>query len=115
MIKGLKRNETLAIEEFKDILIRTFSDNIEIIKLYGSKRRGDHHPESDIDLFVLVKKGNWKLRDEMIDISSELLLKYEVLISPSVVNKEEYENMKRLGISYIENVEEGIDIWRKNP
>ncbi len=114
IVKGLKKNEILAIEDFKNLLIKTFSDNIEMIKLYGSKRRGDYHPESDIDIFVLVDKGDWKLRDKMVDISSDLLLKYEVLISPSVVNKQEYENMKRLGIAYIKNIEkEGMDVWRK--
>ncbi|MDI6795289.1 MAG: nucleotidyltransferase domain-containing protein [bacterium] len=112
-VVGLKRSEMEAIEEFKDILLRTFTDNIEMIKLYGSKRRGDYHPESDIDLFILVENGDWKLRDKMVDVSSDLLLKYEVLISPSVVNKEEYEKMKKLELRYLKEIEEGIDIWKK--
>ncbi|MEW6096743.1 MAG: nucleotidyltransferase domain-containing protein [bacterium] len=113
-IKALNKNEISAVEEFKNILLKTFSDNIEMIKLYGSKGRGNYHTESDIDIFVLVNKGDWRLRDKMVDISSDLLLKYEVLLSPSVVNKQEYENMKRLGITYIKNVEkEGIDVWKK--
>lgn len=122
-IKQLSKNEKLAVEEFKNILLREFPEKIEMIKLYGSKARGDYHQESDIDIFILVnitdskasvKNRLFKKIDVHIsDIAFDLLLKYEVLLSPITMDKEHFSYLKYLQTGYVKNIEkEGIALWK---
>ncbi len=111
MIGKLNQKEEAALREFTKILRGKYSDRIKMLLLYGSKARGDYHKESDIDVFVLIDKGDYKIRDEIVDIAADLLLKHEVLISPRVINMGEYNTLTRWKASFIKNIQkEGIKI-----
>ena len=75
---SLKVNEKNALQAFKEMLLKRFSD-AEII-LYGSKVRGDYDKESDIDLLVLLESPvTTAIEEEVFHISYEIELKYDVV------------------------------------
>lgn len=80
------------IKELKTELKNFYGDRLEEIILYGSYARGEETPESDIDIAVVlsgdVKKG--EEIDCMIDIITDINLKYDVLISIYPVSKDDY-------------------------
>jgi len=74
-------------------LRNVFGDTLKEIKLYGSYARGDQTDESDIDVFVLVdmpKSQLIKYRREVSNISSELDLQYETLLSIKLQDTETF-------------------------
>ncbi|WP_457752629.1 nucleotidyltransferase domain-containing protein [Thermococcus sp.] len=93
-----------ALEAFLKELKDKFGDKIEEIIVFGSYARGDYDEESDIDVMIV---GEVSL-DEVVDISTEVLLKYGELISPIVISPEEF---RRRDDSFIRTVKrEGIKV-----
>jgi len=93
-----------ALEAFLKELKDKFGDKIEEIIVFGSYARGDYDEESDIDVMIV---GDVSF-DEVIDVSTKVLLKYGELISPIVISPEEF---RRRNDSFIRTVKrEGIKI-----
>jgi predicted nucleotidyltransferase len=111
MMAKLKIEEEKALREFKETLLAKYGGGIKMMLLYGSKAKGTSHRESDVDVFVLVDKENYILRDEIVGIAFDLLLKYNVDISPRVVGMVDFEQLKRWQTSFIKDVlNQGIKI-----
>ena len=75
---NLKNNEKKALLELKKVLLKNFTV-VEII-LYGSKVRGDHDRESDIDVLVILgNRVDDGIREEIFSISFKIEMKYDVI------------------------------------
>src|SRR3989338_1175783 len=86
---SLKKNDRLAIKETSDLLRQHFP--VTVIKLFGSKARGEDDPESDIDLLVLTSKQlSWLERNAMSDAIFDTQLKHDVVLSLFVVSEEKW-------------------------
>ena len=81
--------ETLTQEKVKEIL-KEFKEKVkEVIKdkfvaliLYGSYARGDYEFGSDVDVLLVVRENLTSFeKDRISDISSDLNLKYDVVIT----------------------------------
>ena len=111
MIGKLSEIEENAVKEFNQKLRSFAGSNIKQILLFGSKARGDYHSESDIDIFVLLDQGDFETRDRIVDLAYDVFLKYQVQISPRVINMQEYQLSNRWQTSFIKNIQkEGINI-----
>lgn len=90
-----------------------FGGRIEQILLYGSYARGDADGDSDIDIAAIVHGGRQELQEKLKkvwDVSSDLELKYGVVISPTVIPYDEYMAYKE-DLPYYRNIsEEGIRV-----
>jgi predicted nucleotidyltransferase len=63
--------------------------------LFGSRARGTHRSDSDVDIAVLLRGPRGKLMDtsiEMADIAFEVLLETNVYIQPLPIWEDEWEN-----------------------
>ena len=80
------------------------------IYLYGSYARSDYDSESDIDVVAVVKGDRNQLQNQLKqiwEIVSDLELDYEVVISPTVIPYNEFENYKEILPYYRNIVQEG--------
>ena len=97
------------LKEFKNEIEKLYGKKLKNIILYGSWARGDATEESDIDLLIVLEETiiPGKEIDRMIDIITEINLKYGVLLSVYPVSQEDYSklnsplliNVRREGIS----------------
>lgn len=79
--------------------------------LFGSKARGDSHPDSDIDVLLVVDSDEWRFQHAISDIASDVSLEYGVLIGPRVIGQANWEEMAQGRFSLHENVSrEGIPL-----
>ncbi len=98
-----------TIEEFRKKVENLYGNRLKDIILYGSWARGESTAKSDIDLAVVLQ--GWvspgKEIDRMIDIITDINLKYSELVSVYPVSEENYAtlnsplliNVRREGIS----------------
>lgn len=111
---NLTKNQKAALQGYLEILQRNYQDKILQVVLFGSAARGECDQESDIDLLVVLKNGDRRLRDEISMASFDLILKYDVILSPMVMDRETYEWHKRYKDPLYNSIKkDGIDLWMK--
>jgi len=89
------KNEKV-LKEFKSQVKNLYGNRLKEIILYGSWARGEATEDSDIDLIVVLEGSvePGKEIDRMIDIITDINLRYNVLISVYPVNNEDYITLK---------------------
>lgn len=100
----LTSQEKTFLKQFKTKLEKTLGEQFVEMRLFGSKARGDDHPDSDIDVLVIVSSDDWHIRDKVYDIATDMLLQMDVCISPKVISKNKFDQLRREGTSFIHNV-----------
>ena len=94
-------------------LKQLFGDNLKAVILFGSYARGDFNKDSDIDIAVLVDMPRYALclhKRKLIEFSSELDFKHDILTSFRCIPYEEYERWKN-SLPFYSNIErEGVKI-----
>jgi len=109
MVKILSDIENIAVEEFKQKVIKRFG-NAEII-LFGSKARGDGDEYSDIDVLVLLEhEPNISIEKEIIDIGFEVEIKHDVVLGIITHSKIFWDSRGLLMPIHREIEKEGIRI-----
>lgn len=87
-------------------------DIVEIM-LYGSYARGDFTEGSDIDLVAVVRGSRLDLQEKLKaiwDISAELGLENDIIVSPTVIPYDEFMKYKQ-SLPYYRNIaEEGCKV-----
>ncbi|OYD13898.1 hypothetical protein CH333_09580 [candidate division WOR-3 bacterium JGI_Cruoil_03_44_89] len=98
------------LKELKERLTEIYGEDLIEIVLYGSYARGEASEDSDIDIFVLLKKvkNPFKERQKFAQIVWELSLKNDIVISALPVEYEQFQN-KSLPI-FCQAREEGVMI-----
>jgi predicted nucleotidyltransferase len=69
------------------------------IYLFGSRARGDHKPDSDWDLLVLLDNNNSKNRENIIVVLTNLELKFSQIFNVVFYNKKFWDKNSILGSS----------------
>ena len=115
----MKSLRTLHIPEVEKTAIRSFSRRVRKllgkqlvdIKLYGSKAREQYRKNSDIDIFVLLRKKSYAKSSKISKASVDVFDKYDILLSTVVFDLFEEKINKQLRSPYFESIEkEGIKI-----
>ncbi len=84
------------LKEFKAEVEKLYGKRLKDVILYGSWARNEATEDSDIDLLIILEGCIQPGReiDRMIDIITDLNLKYMVLISVYPVSEEDYRTLK---------------------
>lgn len=66
--------------------VRThYGSRVVDIVLFGSRSRGDHRPESDADIAIILKDGDWRFWAEKLklaDLTYDQLMEFGLRIQP---------------------------------
>ncbi len=112
-IAGLTDNERMALMEYLTRLQFLCGDRLLRVILFGSKARGDSHPESDIDLLVVVQGALDGLKESLGQLSYDISLEYGVVLSDFVVDERRYRWMRQHREPLLVEVEgKGIELWK---
>jgi predicted nucleotidyltransferase len=86
----------IAREVARD-LRRLYGERLQKVVLFGSWARGDAHPESDIDLLVVLDRfdSSWAEHERMSDILYRHSLDNDTVVSALVVNEHDYAFAQR--------------------
>ena len=113
----LKRREGVEIQkkyqepviEFVKVALEKYGEKIESIILFGSVARGEAKEDSDIDILIVTKDEDFRLRRALIGIAFDILLQTEENISVKVLSKTDFE--RRGNFSFLRNiVSEGVKL-----
>lgn len=100
-----------ALRAFVPAMRRQFGDNLRRIILFGSQARGEARPDSDVDVLLLfgeLEGGKRHIRQRIIDITHDLLLDYQALITTILTTETRYRAMKEPLYWNVQS--EGIDL-----
>jgi predicted nucleotidyltransferase len=79
--------DVAAIADFTARVRTTLGSEVLDMRLFGSKASGRDVPESDIDIFVVVREAGVRVEDQVLAIAFEVNLAHDVFISPLVVGR----------------------------
>lgn len=103
----------LLLKETGVKLNKLFGSNLNNVVLYGSYARGDYDSESDIDVLALVdmsKEDLVKYRRTVSSLANDIDLKYGVLLSIKLQDKETFTRYQNILPFYKNILKEGISI-----
>jgi predicted nucleotidyltransferase len=107
----LKPNERKAINAFSRRLKKALGKQLVSVLLFGSKARGDSNWDSDVDIFVLIRKQTVASLSKVAKVASDIWWDYDVLLSTVTYDLEEEEKNTALGSFFFQAVKnEGIRI-----
>ncbi len=107
----LTDKEKKAIETFSSKVKEKLGKELILIKLFGSKVRGDFDKDSDIDILIVVKKDYLINKENIFDVLFDIDPYYEMKISPVIYSEYEYERNKELESPFVEIIQrEGINL-----
>ncbi len=114
-LRYLTGREKAALSEFVARLRERYADQVVLVTLFGSKVRGDFDEESDLDVLVVVEGDDrWPYWREITDLTSDLLLDYEVNVSALVFDEQHYQwLMEHRTPIYNNTAGKGVFVWMK--
>ena len=110
-MKKIPKKITKSINELLILIDQVFGKNAKRVILYGSYARGDFNRSSDIDVMILTDLNEDELiecRDKLWDLTYDIELENNVIISPLVKNIDKF-NYWLEALPFYMNVEkEGV-------
>ena len=108
-LRHLNKREREVVRAFVRELREKLGDELVSVRLFGSKARGDFHPDSDIDIFVLVREKTPKVRSRLAEIAASYDVEYGLPLTPVLYDLFEHRKNTELGSFFFESVErEGV-------
>ena len=102
----LNKAEGKTVLSFIKDLRESLGENIISIRLFGSRVKGDFKKDSDIDLFILIRRRNSTTYDKIDELTANYWLEYDIPLSPVVYNLYEYRKNKGIGSFFFKKIEE---------
>jgi predicted nucleotidyltransferase len=93
----LTRPEKTWLKAYSKALQQMHRPAVERLVLFGSKARGDDHPDSDVDVLVIVRNDAAPLKRKVRRIGYELAATGELVPSILVYTEAEWRSRKESG------------------
>jgi predicted nucleotidyltransferase len=101
----LTPEEQTWLDTYRQALTQQYPDVIDSMVIYGSKARGDAHPDSDLDVLLVVKNEADALRRPLRRLGYALAIALEALPSILVYTQAEWDRRKQSGSPFRQAVE----------
>ena len=86
--------ETAALADLRRWLEGRFGQRLDGLLLFGSRARGQGHPESDLDVLVVERELSSAERREVGHFSGDLLTRHGVLVAPLALSVAERDHLR---------------------
>jgi predicted nucleotidyltransferase len=83
-----------ALARFAAELRHRFGEAVVDVRLFGSFARSEAGEESDVDVAVVLEGADWSTRREVIDLATDAGLPFDLLISPTIFDRETYQRWR---------------------
>jgi predicted nucleotidyltransferase len=100
----LSDKERKAVREFIRTVRMAYGEKIQRAALFGSKVRGDFTKYSDVDILLIVNDDNWKFRQPISVMLSDIALKYDVDLDVRVISEARWEYMANIQAGLYQNI-----------
>ena len=108
----LTNTEQEVLKYFVQYLNKIHPGEITKVLLYGSRARGDHRLDSDMDVLILVKDKKNIDRDKIYDFVLDSELEHGIDISVNIYEDEQFSKLLLLDAPFATNVvKEGETLW----
>lgn len=87
--------EELWLRNYRETLAREFPGIVDQIIIFGSKAKGTSTEESDLDLLVVIREGDWRVKDGITQPGYLLAVDTNSVPSIIVLTREEWESLRR--------------------
>lgn len=94
-----------AARRFAAALRERYGDALVIARLFGSCARGEMREDSDVDVAVVLERVDWRTRRDVIDLSADVSLAHDVLLSATVLDRATFEHWRRQERALIMDIE----------
>ena len=79
---------------FAGALRERYGDAVVDVRLFGSCARGEMREDSDVDVAVVLRAVDGRTKRDVIDLASGIGLEHDVLLSPTVLDRETFERWR---------------------
>ena len=90
----MDKNTEKIVNSFSNETKHLLKDNLIAEYLFGSTAREENKELSDIDILIIVKQFDYKLREALSSLSSEYSINHGLYISPILKDKNIWEKNK---------------------
>lgn len=94
----LTPDETTWLAEYRQVLSQRHPGTVVRMLVYGSKARGESHPDSDVDVLLVVRNDADSLKRPLRDLGYELAATSDAV--PSILAYTEAEWQERTSKGY---------------
>ncbi len=94
-----------ALARFAEELRHRFGEAVLDVRLFGSFARSEADEESDVDVAVVLEGADWNTRREVIDLATDMGLPFDLLISPTIFDRETYQRWREQERPLVMNIE----------
>lgn len=84
-----------ALEQLAGALRARWGDRLVVLRLFGSRARGEADADSDVDVAVVIDGADWATKCEVIDLAADVGLAHDLIVSPTVFDRATYERWRR--------------------
>ena len=93
-LDDLTQEEKRALIRLRGFLSELLDDSLKRFILYGSKARGDHHHESDIDVAIVVRGLTREMKNRILKEVARIEFDHLVPLSTIVFSEDDFEQLK---------------------
>ena len=108
---SLTADERTWLRRYKAALDEQFPGLIEELLLYGSKARGDDHPESDLDILIITRDVDRATHHSMRWVGYMLAAMSSALPSIMVYTRADWEHRRSIRLPLVREVDrDGVPV-----
>jgi uncharacterized protein len=86
----LTLDEQKWLDAYRSLLDERFPGLVQNLIIFGSKARGDAGPDPDLDILLIIRAGDWRLKDSLTLPGYDLAIGTDIVPSILVCTSDEW-------------------------